>query len=307
MIIITGATGHIGNNVVRLLLKSRKDIKLLLREDSSATKDLDVSKAVGNLLDIAFLKEHINEGDTLIHLAGYIDLHNKNYNLSYESNVLMTQYLADIAVEKNLRFIYTSSSDVLVKKESDYVPSDNHNRYYAKTKGIATLYVKSLIEKGLNGIILYPTAIVGTNDYKRSAAGKQLYYVHTHKVLPYIKGAYNFIDVLDVSRAIISAINIDYRGDIILSGHPFTIKELYQEISSVTNKKKRLVYIPRWVAKVGSIFYKRYNATMIDVVSQNVNFSNEKMLKYLLDDITPFKETILNTIAFYNQLEEAKK
>lgn len=307
MIIITGATGHIGNNVVRLLLKSRNDIKLLLREDSDATKELNVSKAVGNLLDVSFLNKHIHKGDTIIHLAGYIDLHNKNYNLSYESNVVMTQYLSDIAFEKGLRFIYTSSSDVLKKESNDYIPSDDHQRFYAKTKGIATLYVKSLIDKGFNGIILYPTAIIGTNDYKRSAAGKQLYYVHTHSVLPYVKGAYNFIDVKDVSNVIINAIDNPYKGDVIVSGHPFTIKELYQEIARVTKRKKHLIYIPRWLAKVGSIFYRRYNATMIDVVSQDVHFSNEKMLTYLLDEVTPFEDTILETIKFYSELKEVKK
>lgn len=39
---------------------------------------------------------------------------------------------------------------------------------------MATLYIKELQEKGLNAIILYPTSVIGINDYKGSQAGKEI-------------------------------------------------------------------------------------------------------------------------------------
>ncbi|HQC30483.1 MAG TPA: NAD-dependent epimerase/dehydratase family protein [Acholeplasmataceae bacterium] len=301
MIVITGASGHIGNNLVRLLIERDIPFKVLLRRDGHELAGLEIEKYIGNLYDYNFYDEHIQKGDTVIHLAGYIDLGNRDYKQSYEANVTMTKIIADVCLEKKAKLIFSSSTDILFHNSKGYYIENDVDKIkynYPKTKTIATLYVKELQEKGLNAIILYPTSVVGINDFKGSQAGKEIIKAAKKRCLPYLKGGYDFIDVIDVSNAIINAVDSDITGDVILSGEYYSIKELYQIIGKLTGKKKRLVYIPSWLAKFGTIFIKSLSPMVVDIVTKSRPFNDPKT-KLLLEENTAIE------ITFKNILEES--
>jgi uncharacterized protein YbjT (DUF2867 family) len=52
-ILITGANGHLGANLVRVLIADGTDVRVLLRpeSDNSPTDDLDVERVFGDLRD----------------------------------------------------------------------------------------------------------------------------------------------------------------------------------------------------------------------------------------------------------------
>ena len=299
MLVITGASGHIGNNLVRVLLKQNIPFKVLLRREGSELEGLDINKFIGNLYDPNFYDEHINKGDTVIHLAGYIDLENKDYDQSYQANFVMTKIIADICLQKEARLIYASTTDILVANDDgsyrieEDVDKIKHN--YPKTKTMATLYVKSLQEQGLNALILYPTSVIGINDHKGSQAGKEIIKAANKTFLPYVKGGYDFIDVLDVSNAIVAATFHEFSDDIILSGSFYSIKELYQLIGELTGEKKRLIFIPKWAAKIGTKFMKGLSPMMIDIVSNAQEFNDPKT-KLILEKHTPIEVTFKKII-----------
>jgi dihydroflavonol-4-reductase len=302
MLVITGATGHIGNNIVRMLLKDNIPFKVLLRKDGPELANLEIEKHIGNLLDKDFFSSHINKGDTVIHLAGYIDLENKDYKQSYEVNYLMTKIISDVCYEKEARLVYASTTDILIKDDSgNYVIKEDiskikHN--YPKTKTMATLYIKKMQDKGLNAIILYPTSVIGINDHKGSQAGKEIIKAANKTFLPYVKGGYDFVDVLDVSKAMIAASFHEFSDDIILAGSYYSIKKLYQLIGELTGKKKRLFFVPKWVAKIATRFIKGLSPMMIDIVSEAEEFNDPK-LKLLLEEHIPIE------ITFEKVLKEA--
>lgn len=298
MYIITGASGHIGNNVVRLL---NGNTKLLLRKKDPMTEQFTCEKAYGDLLDKSFLDAHIQQEDIIIHLAGLIDLKNKDYQTSYDANVTMTQHIADIALSKGCRLVYVSSSDVLVNKDGHYQVEEDQRSIYAKTKAIATNYVLNKIKEGLNAVVLYPTAVVGTHDYKPSKTGEQIKRVIDHKFLFYIKGGYNFIDVKDVAKAIKVAADSKLVDDIIISGYPYKIGELFKHIGRLTHQRKVLICVPRWLAKASTVILRNFTPTMIDVVSRPIHFDNSKMKDKLHITLTPFDETLLETIDFLRE------
>ncbi len=302
MIVITGATGHIGNNVVRMMMERDIPFKVLLRRDGKELEGLEIEKHIGNLYSSDFYNEHITSCDTVIHLAGFIDLGNKDYNQSYEANYVMTKIIADVCLNKGARLIFASSTDILVHHENGYRIMDPEKiKYnYQKTKTMATLYIKELKKKGLDALILYPTSVIGINDYKGSQAGKEIIKGHKRKFLPYIKGGYDFIDVLDVSDAIINSVFLDVSDDIILSGNYYKIKDLYKLIGTLTNKKKILVYIPSILAKMGAFFIKDYSPMMVEIVANSKPFNDPKT-KLILKERTPISET------FKNVLKEAKR
>ncbi|MGI6782009.1 MAG: NAD-dependent epimerase/dehydratase family protein [Acholeplasmataceae bacterium] len=298
MLVITGASGHIGNNLVRLLMEREIPFKVLLRREGKELAGLDIEKYIGNLYSYDFYNEQINKGDTVIHLAGYIDLENKDYHQCYQANYEMTKIIADICLEKNVRLIFTSSTDILYHSDTGFYIEEDVEKikdYYPKTKTMATLYVKELQKKGLNAIILYPTSVIGINDHKGSHAGKEIVKGYNKKWLPYVKGGYDFIDVLDVSNAIINAVSSPVTDDIILSGNYYTIKELYQLIGKLTGEKKKLIYVPRWLAKFGTRFIDGLSPMMIDIVAKSRPFNDPKT-KLILTEQTPIETTFENVI-----------
>lgn len=281
MIIITGASGHIGNNLVRLLIKEGTPFKVLLRKDSTELSGLSVDSFIGNLYDPSFYALHIDKNDTVIHIAGFIDLLNKDYEQSYQANVVMTQCIANICLDKGARLIYISSTDVFrfSKEKGNYIETNTNTikYYYPKTKTLATLYIKDLQDKGLNALILYPTAVIGIHDFKGSRAGKEIIKASKKTFLPYVKGGYDFIDVLDVVKAIFNACNTNIQGDIILSGTYLTIKDIYKLVSRIVKKHRILIFIPKWLAKFFIRFIPGLSPMMIDIVSTSRPFFDERM------------------------------
>ena len=299
MIVITGATGHIGNNVVRLLMEREIPFKVLLRRDGKELIGLDIEKLICDLYSTDFYNEHINAGDTIIHLAGYIDLANKDYNQSYQANYIMTKTIADICLEKQARLVYSSTTDILSHGDDGeyYIETDLEKiKYnYPKTKTMATIYIKELQKKGLNALILYPTSVIGINDYKGSQAGKEIVKAAKKTFLPYVRGGYDFVDVIDVANAIIDGALSDINDDIILSGNYYTLKELYKLIGKLTGKRKLMILVPRWLAKAGTRMLKGFSPMMIDVVANSKEFNDPKTA-LLLKEQTPIKATFKNII-----------
>lgn len=299
MIIITGASGHIGNNLVRLLIKEGTPFKVLLRKESTELSGLSIESFIGDLNDPLFYDAHIDRNDTVIHIAGFIDLLNKDYEQSYQANVVMTKYIANVCSDKSARLIYISSTDVFrfSKEKGNYIETNiNAIKYhYPKTKTLATLYIKDLQDKGLNALILYPTAVIGIHDFKGSQAGKEIIKASKKTFLPYVKGGYDFIDVLDVAKAIFNACHTNIQGDIILSGTYLTIKDIYKIVSHSVKKRRILIFIPKWLAKVFVRFIPGLSPMMIDIVSTSRPFFDERMT-LLIQNKTDIHKTFYHII-----------
>ena len=54
-IVVTGASGHVGANLVRLLLQRNQNVRVLVHKDSAALDGLDVDIARGDVRESRFL------------------------------------------------------------------------------------------------------------------------------------------------------------------------------------------------------------------------------------------------------------
>jgi NADH dehydrogenase len=74
MILITGGTGFVGRNIVRLLVERSQKVRCLVRESSprDVLNGLDVEFCTSDILVPDTLKEALKGIDTVIHLVGII-------------------------------------------------------------------------------------------------------------------------------------------------------------------------------------------------------------------------------------------
>ncbi|MDD3122743.1 MAG: NAD-dependent epimerase/dehydratase family protein [Candidatus Izemoplasmatales bacterium] len=314
MIVITGATGHLGNNFARLLIQEHLPHKILVRSITDAISDLNTITVQGDIFDEEFLHSQVKSSDILVHLAGYIDLTNKHLEECILVNDFGSKTIIDFCYKNNIRLIYTSSVDVIdrdskqthIKEPTSFHPEKCQSNY-AFTKGQATKYLYNMIEtKHMNACIIYPSAIIGIHDYKPSAAGHEIIKALHKNIFFYVNGGYNFVDVQDISKIIKIIVEKNFTGSVIIGGHNVTIKRFYQCINEVLNKKAIYIYIPKWIALFFSQFSKTFSKMMVKAVFDNYNYDLSKMESLFHFRLKTFEDTVEDTTSWFQTYFQKK-
>lgn len=312
--VITGATGHIGNVLVRELLKNKERVRvILLKEEPTFPIDsLNVEKFYGNIVDKESLRIAFEGADTVYHLASKISIL-PNENLD-KVNIDGTKNVADLCLEMNIKLLYVSSVQAISVFRNREVIDENNvmdENYiignYGKTKAKATKYVLYLVkEKHLKAIIVHPSAVVGPNDYLFSNIGVS--------ILAIMKGLFtlmdtecNYVDVRDAVRGIILACEKGHYGErYILSGVRVSLKEEKRLIDKTLCRPHWYINIPkflvRFIAFVLTPLYKPLNikpfltTESLEILYLNPEFINNKAKNELGWSIRSFEETIKDTV-----------
>ncbi len=320
MIVITGASGHLGNNLVRTLLKSKRKIRCLVLEGESLTplRGLDVETVKGDIRDVNSLYRAFKDAEIVYHLASVISLLPRGIKLMREVNVTGAMNVAETCLDLGIRrLIYTSSIHALAEPVSggildERMPCDPKQipMAYSKTKAEGTLEVLKVIDKGLDGVIMMPTGIIGPYDFKPSEIGQMLIDYVSGKISVRIKGGYDFVDVRDVALAHMLAAEKGRTGEkYILSGHWISVDEIMKEVSALTG-----VPLPRWkipaklISAIGHIFtaYSMVtgakvliNQNSIGTLRDNLTISSTKAQKELGYTPRPIRKSIRDTLEWF--------
>ena len=318
--VITGATGHIGNNLVRLLNEKDPEaeiITLLRRKNPKELEGTEVTQVIGDFSD-KFLEENIKEGDIVVHLAGLIDLSNKKKEETYKINYLLTKSITDIALKNNAkRFIYVGSVDGIyregdgkIAEPEEYYP-DKIEDNYGKTKAMASGYVLQKMRDNpqFNVAIVLPTAVIGINDYKPSAVGKIIASVLGGGAEFGMKGGYNFVDVEDVASAIYTLCQNDLKGQYIISGTSVSVEKLYKAINEYKNFSKKPIIFPTWLVRLACPFVKVLNKITVKALLEPHDYTSKRAEDDFGYKATEFSITLAKTIDWFenNGVKEAEK
>jgi dihydroflavonol-4-reductase len=309
MIYITGATGHIGNNLVKELSRGKLDFIILARKTNVSIEDFTDKIIIGDIFLGDFLSQHLKSGDTLIHLAAYINLKNDKSTLTDKINFQGVKTIADFCALNNIFLIYTSSVDCITSndyliKEPDIISTDHLDGYYQLSKALATNYLLNLQkENKIKALILYPTAVLGINDFKPSAIGKEIKRTFKRPICVYFHGGYNFVDVKDVTKAIINGYQNNITSSFIISGEYISLYKMYKMIYKQIDKKVLMIKIPVYLIKFASLILPKYKV-MIKALLTEHNFTNQKMIDQLKVKPTPINLTLENTITWFKENKE---
>ncbi|MGC8545973.1 MAG: NAD-dependent epimerase/dehydratase family protein [Athalassotoga sp.] len=303
MIVVTGATGHIGNVLVKEIVKRGEKVRAFVMPSESLTPlaGLDVEYFYGDVRDIKSLQEGFRDAKIVYHLAGIVSISKKSKNI-FDVNVGGTQNVIKACLDcKVERLVYMSSihafveppKGVPIKETKSFDPSKVVGEY-AKSKAMATIAVLESIDRGLDAVIVHPTGVIGPYEYKLSNIGQMIYNFMKGKIHFYINGTYDFVDVRDVVDGTILACEKGRRGEnYILSGEQITVKSIFEILSKAFDVKCPSVEIPTWIARLAAPIFElshdlfkksdqqTYTAYSIHTLLSNSLTSHEKASKEL--------------------------
>lgn len=321
--LITGATGHLGLNIIKQLVKENKKVKaFVLPNDINITNlPKKVEICYGNVTDKKdvekFLKSSNGEDNIVIHCAGIVTIASKFNQFTYDINVTGTKNIVDACIDNKVkRLVYISSVHAIKEKPNNEVITEikSFNKddvvgLYAKTKAEATKYVLDSTKRGLDAVVIHPSGIVGPDDYGRGHITQLIIDFYKGHLTAGVSGGYDFVDVRDVAYGIIQAAEKGKKGECyILSNQFFKVQDLINVIAEVTHKKPIKTYLPLWFAKltapIAEFYYKilkqppLYTKYSLYTLQCNANFSHKKATTFLNYNTRPFAETIKDTVDF---------
>jgi dihydroflavonol-4-reductase len=315
MQLITGATGHIGNVLVRQLLERGERLRVLVRPGKNpiALEGLNIELVSGDILEPESLM-HAMEGVELVyHLAAKISLASgadpkaERVNLEGTRNVLAAMRIAGVH-----RLVYTSSIYALRVPETGVVdeslPFDPAyaRGAYDRSKAAASLEVQKAAANGLEAVIVCPTAVTGPYDFQRSEAGKGIRYNMPSGIKFYLDGAYDFVDVRDVADGLVRAAEKGRSGETYIFGSQrLSVKEVAEYIWEAAGGWHMGFWLPAWVGDLAAEilplvaddpFVTPYS---LQAVRSNSNISHEKAIRELGFHPRPARQAILEAVNWW--------
>ncbi len=327
MILVTGATGHIGNALVRKLLFQGEEVRALVwrGEDTSSLQGLEIEKVEGDVLDPSSLLSAFRGVDTAYHLAGIISIMPGHSPAVWKVNVEGTRNVLEAAQRAGVRrLVYTSSIHALRRaphgtEMDETLGFDANNPYgeYDRSKAAASLEVQNAAQAGLDAVIACPTGVIGPYDFRGSEMGEVIRQAAEGQMMFYVDGAYDFVDVRDVAAGLQAAAEKGRRGEsYLLGGHRISVRYMLETVREVSGKAFSSFKIPFHLAEFAARFTPwyylrtkakpRFTPYSLEVLKSNSEISHAKAEKELGYKPRPMLETIADTVRWYFENRKEK-
>lgn len=247
--LVTGATGLLGNNVVRVLLSNGQNVRVLIRDKAipRPLADLDVEVVHGDLSDSQTIDRAMQGVDRVVHSAGFVRIGWSGLPEARAVNVDGTRHICHAAQRHGARMVHVSTVNTLglgrpqAPADEDAPPTDQVPCAYVVSKREAEQVVTNAVAEGLHASIVNPGFMLGPWDWKPSS-GQMLIEVATRFTPAAPPGGCSVVDVRDVAAGILSALESGQPGRrYILAGENMSYLKLWQAMARVAGSRG-----PRW-------------------------------------------------------------
>lgn len=318
--VVTGATGHVGANLVRALLAQGRRVRALIHINRQAIEGLDVEIAEGDVCDVPSLHDAFNGAEVVYHLAARISISMDEWPLLERINVIGTRNVVEACLRSGVRrLVHFSSIHALTQEPLD-VPVDESRPLveskgcppYDRSKAMGESVVHKGIEQGLDAVIIIPTGVIGPYDYEPSYFGEALLTIARSKLPALIAGGFDWVDVRDVVQG---AMRAEERAPCgaryLLSGHWVSVPGIAAIVEQVNGVPAPRLVCPMWLAPAGIPFTNTlarltgqrplYTSASLRALCGNRNISHERATRDLDYNPRPFRETIVDTLHWFEE------
>ncbi len=203
-VLVTGATGFLGEYLVRRLVKEYR--VLALGRNRERGRDLAAYGArfcPGDFTDRKSCASYFEGVDAVIH-AGALSTVWGKWEDFYRTNVLGTELVAKLCLENGVRrLVYLSSPSIYTGKEDQYhiredqAPTQNDLNHYIRSKLMAEQVIRKWNQKGLETVILRPRGLIGIGD---TSLVPRLLRANKKTGIPLFRNGRNLVDITSVEN-----------------------------------------------------------------------------------------------------------
>lgn len=320
LVFVTGASGFVGANLVRLLLQQGYKVRALLRSSSSrrSLTGLDLEIVEGDLHH-PHLAEQLQGCRYLFHVAAHYSLWRKDRAAVIHTNVEGTKHILAAARQAKIeRTVYTSSvaaigaSNVPVD-ESYQSPPQKLISTYKLSKYLAEQVAKEAANHQ-DLVIVNPSTPIGAWDAKPTPTGEIILRFLRRQMPFYVETGLNFIHVEDVAWGHLLALTQGKRGDRYILGHQnLSLKAFLDQLAQITGlpapQTQISPIVPLIVATLDELILAPLGKTpsisidSVRMASQKMYYNPHKAVTELGLPQTPISQAIATAVDWYRASE----
>ncbi|MES1216958.1 MAG: NAD-dependent epimerase/dehydratase family protein [Bacteroidota bacterium] len=318
-ILVTGASGYVGNNLAHALADMGNEVHALVR--SASAKELLQHKNItifkGDILEKESLLVAMKGCRQVYHTAAMVGVWAKDPSVYYSVNVEGTRNVLDAALQNVVeKLVFTSTCGVIGPSLKEPM-RENDPRIagfivdYELSKKMGEDLVFQYAKEGMNAVIVSPSKVYGPGNVSHSLTANAVIEKFLKKGIAFIpspgtyKACFAYID--DIVNGHLLAMEKGRAGEkYILGGVNISYHEFFDRIRTISSCKGRIIHLPRKVVKSWAFLqllnYKitgshpRFTLKAVETVFSNYTFSSEKASKELGYSITSLEEAIKKTI-----------
>jgi dihydroflavonol-4-reductase len=320
-VLVTGATGFLGRELVRALRARGDEIRILARP-SSRLDDLReyVEVVHGDVLDSASVAAAVEDRDLVFHTAGMVSTLASEHRAMFAVNVDGTRNVLDAARAAGVqRVVYTSSSSAVGhtldgRALDERAVWEDPGVAYARSKRRAEQVAFAVAREGLPLVVVNPSFLLGPGGGEDST-GRIVRRFLDGKMKLFVEGGVCPVDVEDVAQGHLAAAERGTLGErYLLSGENVSFSAFFGLLSDVTGQPMPRK-VPGWLAlgathmqeKVISRVTGRPPVADLDEVKMGRlirYFDNSKARQGLGFQPRPLRETLERTVRWMRRAEQ---
>jgi dihydroflavonol-4-reductase len=315
--VVTGASGHLGANMVRALIDRKWQVRALVHNDTRALDGLDIEFVSGDVIDEKSLREAITGADVVFHLAGRISIVSWDRKEVEAVNITGVKNVVEACKSTGVkRLIHTSSFHAHQQEPLDEPLDESRPLHegtyppYDHSKAEGERIVRAAIEQGPDAVIINPGGMLGPNDFKPSHFGSTLLSIAKGKLPALVDAGLSWVDNRDVAEGMIKACEQAEPGaKYILSGHWVTLKYIAEQVAKITGVNPPRMVLPMWLAKASAplsmlldqVRGQRPLLTPISLreLESNPLLSHEKASRELGYQPRPIEQALADTVGWF--------
>ena len=318
-VLVTGGTGFVGNNVVRMLLDHGHEVRVLVRDANPQPcfDCLDVELIEGDICDFESIVFACEGVDAVIHSAAMVHIGWSQLDRQREVNVGGTMNLAKAALSNDIRMVYVSSVDALGIGSEEHPADEDSPRIgkipcsYVVSKSEAEQELRNFIDDGLDAVIVNPGFMLGPNDWKPSS-GRMLLEVAEKNPPIAPSGGMTICHIGDVASGIVAALEKGVAGrNYILGGTRMSYLDAWSVIADAAGnkppKRKMCIVITTIAGCIGDIISKLsrresdINSAAIKMGSLFHYYDCSRAIEELDYTITDPRQTVEDAWEWFNE------
>lgn len=319
--LVTGATGFVGTNLVRSLTCQGELVRILRRHTSNTfgLEGLPIQEYYGDLLDLCSVRNAVKGCTRIFHLAAPVHIGPFGGPSLRHTHLKGTDNLVRAALDEGVeRFVFTSSG-VTVGFGSRDCPATEQSNFdmadlripYIDVKKEAEEVVLDYVAAGLPAIIVNPGYIFGPWD-KSPKLNQLLILAAKGRLIFYFEGGLSVVDVADVVKGHLLAMEHGTIGErYILSNQNVTYQEFFTILNAFVRKRPPRFRIPLSMLLAGGFVAEglgkllglnpSFSSSVARLYSRGHYMSSEKASLQLGYSVTPIEHSLERTFSWLKQ------